>query len=75
MTINYINNSGCIKRLFIVFHLTICLLFLSVEIVIRVFMDFLIIIVLKLYFLYKILNISTVTSSLLVIFQDPASHI
>lgn len=38
-------------------------------------MDFLIIIVLKLYFLYKILNISNVDSSLLVIFQDPSFHI
>lgn len=38
-------------------------------------MDFLIITVPKLNFLYKILNTSTVSSCMLVIFQDPSSHI
>lgn len=38
-------------------------------------MDFLIIVVFSLYFLYKILNTSTVRSPMLVVFQDPSSHI
>lgn len=38
-------------------------------------MDFLIITVPKLNFLFKILNTSTVSSCMLVIFQDPSSHI
>lgn len=38
-------------------------------------MDFLINIVFKVYFLYKILNTSTVSSPLLIIFQDLKSYL